>query len=100
MLFQIQTDNILGRHLLATKEIKPNAIVLQEPALIWGPAQHTIPVCLGCCKALTENCSRPCSKCGWPLCSETCEKAPCHIPECRYTLLRGHKVSQMITAPM
>lgn len=27
------------------------------------------------------------------MCSEICEKAPCHIPECRYTVLRGDKAS-------
>lgn len=27
------------------------------------------------------------------MCSEICEKAPCHIPECRYTVLRGDKVT-------
>lgn len=91
-MFQMTSDDTLGRHLITTKDIKPNSIVLQESPLIWGPAQHTVPVCLGCCKVLTERSQRPCSKCGWPMCSEICEKAPCHIPECRYTILRGDKV--------
>ncbi|CAH1119383.1 unnamed protein product [Phaedon cochleariae] len=90
--YKVCTDDILGRHLVATKDIKPGDLVLQEPPLIWGPAQVTIPVCLGCGMAVDEN-SRPCSKCGWPMCSEICEKAPAHIPECRYTVMRGDKVS-------
>ncbi|KAJ8981905.1 hypothetical protein NQ317_007297 [Molorchus minor] len=91
--FKICHDETLGRHLVATKDIKPGDIILQEPALIWGPSQITVPVCLGCCKPLDEKYSRPCFKCGWPVCSETCEKAPAHIPECRYTVLRGDRVS-------
>uniref|UniRef100_V5I9L0 Protein msta n=1 Tax=Anoplophora glabripennis TaxID=217634 RepID=V5I9L0_ANOGL len=86
-------DEILGRHLKATRDIKPGEVVLQEPPLIWGPAQVTVPVCLGCGNAVTEKNSRPCFKCGWPVCNETCEKAPGHIPECRYTVLRGDRVS-------
>ncbi|KAJ8915049.1 hypothetical protein NQ315_016024 [Exocentrus adspersus] len=90
---EVHNDDNLGRHLRATKDIKPGEVVLQESPLIWGPAQVTVPVCLGCGNAVTEKNSRPCNKCGWPVCSETCEKAPGHIPECRYTVLRGDRVS-------
>nr|XP_023028068.1 protein msta-like [Leptinotarsa decemlineata] len=91
--FKITSNDILGRFLKATKDIKPGEIVLQENPLIWGPSQTTVPVCLGCCKFITTKNSRPCTKCGWPVCSDVCEKAPSHIPECRYTVLRGDKVS-------
>lgn len=91
--FKVHSNDILGRHIKATKGINPGDIILQENPLIWGPAQTTVPVCLGCCRAINENNSKPCSKCGWPMCSSLCEKAPCHIPECRYTVLRGDKIS-------
>ncbi|KAJ8936161.1 hypothetical protein NQ318_016485, partial [Aromia moschata] len=89
--FQICDNEILGRHLRATRDIKPGEIILQEPPLIWGPSQMTVPVCLGCGKAVNEKNSKPCFKCGWPVCNETCAKAPAHIPECRYTVSRGER---------
>lgn len=33
--------------------------------------------------------SQPCSKCGWPLCSNDCENSPLHQPECSLTQSRG-----------
>ncbi|CAG9864920.1 unnamed protein product [Phyllotreta striolata] len=91
--FKICKDDVLGRHAKATKAINPGEVILQEHPLIWGPALNTIPVCLGCCKPVDENNSKPCSKCGWPMCSSLCEQAPCHIPECRYTVLKRSKIS-------
>lgn len=91
--FSISEDPILGRHLVATRTIKNGEIVLKEPPLIWGPPQSTMPVCLGCGQLIDEKNNIPCVQCGWPMCSEICQKAPCHIPECRYTVLRGDKVS-------
>lgn len=86
-------DEKVGRHLVATRDIKPGDIVLKEPVLIWGPAQITVPVCLGCGKEITAENSRPCSKCGWPICSEKCENSSSHKPECYYTCQVGKKVS-------
>ncbi|XP_072400359.1 SET domain-containing protein SmydA-8 isoform X1 [Diabrotica undecimpunctata] len=91
--FKVCTDDVLGRHLKATKDLKPGDVIIQENPLIWGPAISTVPVCLGCGQEVNQRNSRPCSKCGWPMCSDLCEKAPAHIPECRYTFLRGDKVS-------
>lgn len=87
--FKVYADDTSGKHLKATKDLNPGDVVLQENPLIWGPAQSTVPVCLGCGKEVNERNSRPCSKCGWPMCSDLCEKAPAHIPECRYTILKG-----------
>ncbi|CAH1996051.1 unnamed protein product [Acanthoscelides obtectus] len=78
--------------MVATRDIKPGEILLKEQPLISGPSQNTVPVCVGCYKNVDEK-SRCCSKCGWPICSEICEKAPQHIPECRYSVMRGDKVS-------
>ncbi|CAH0563605.1 unnamed protein product [Brassicogethes aeneus] len=90
--YKVCQDDTLGRYLEATRDIKPNEIVLKEAPLIWGPAENTVPVCLGCGNTVDENC-KPCFKCGWPFCSETCQKSPAHIPECRYTVMRGDKVA-------
>ncbi|KAF7283536.1 hypothetical protein GWI33_000340 [Rhynchophorus ferrugineus] len=90
--FKISTDGEIGRHLVATRDFKPGEIILKEAPLIWGPTQETVPVCLGCGVAINENKYKPCSKCGWPVCGEICEKSPSHIPECQYTVSRGSKM--------
>lgn len=38
----------IGRHYVATRNIKPGEIVLKESPLIIGPSQVTAPVCVGC----------------------------------------------------
>ncbi|XP_063916786.1 SET domain-containing protein SmydA-8-like [Zophobas morio] len=91
--YKICFDNILGRHLVATHSIDCGTVILEEPPLIRGPFFHTYAVCLACGKILTEASSRPCSKCGWPLCDENCEKSPNHQPECILTVARGNKIS-------
>ncbi|XP_057666323.1 SET domain-containing protein SmydA-8-like [Diorhabda carinulata] len=87
--FKVYIDETSGKYLRSTKDLHPGDVIFQETPLIWGPTQSTVPVCLGCGKEINENNSRPCSKCGWPMCSDLCEKAPGHIPECRYTVLKG-----------
>ncbi|KAH1025994.1 SET domain-containing protein SmydA-8 isoform X1 [Dendroctonus ponderosae] len=91
--YKICHDEALGRFLIATKDISVGDIVLQEPPLIRGPSQVTMPVCLGCGNAMDEKNFKPCAKCGWPVCSSTCEKSPNHIPECQYTSSRGSKIT-------
>ena len=39
---------MLGNHLVANKSIKEGEVILQESPLVMGPAQQTVPVCLGC----------------------------------------------------
>ena len=41
-------------------------------------------MCLGCYKILTSVAKERhiCQKCSWPLCSESCESSPEHLPEC------------------
>lgn len=93
--FQVCEDEKVGRHLVATRDIKPGDVVLKEAPLIWGPAQVTVPVCLGCGKTVTEENSRPCTKCGWPVCSEKCENSASHKPECYYTVQAGKRVTDV-----
>ena len=45
---KIAHDAVLGNHLVANKSIKEGEVILQESPLVMGPAQQTVPVCLGC----------------------------------------------------
>lgn len=86
-VWQVCCDDTLGRHLVATRDIKQGEVVLREAPLLQGPSQVTGPVCLGCLQGISQHNSEPCDKCGWPLCRRTsCRDAPQHLPECRWTV--------------
>lgn len=94
--FRVEHSEHFGRHLIAARDIRAGEIVLRERALIRGPAQHTAPVCVGCLQALTAEQltnSTGCRRCGWPVCSEACEKVADHRAECDLTVARGSRVS-------
>lgn len=82
-----------GRYLVASRDIKPNEEILKEKPLVKGPSQITCPVCLGCLQGLRENHEIECDKCGWPMCSKSCQNSVDHKAECDLTVARGSKVS-------
>lgn len=90
---QIETNAKLGRHLVASRDIKPGEIVLKEAPLICGPSQITCPVCIQCLQRLDEcdieNGKQTCDRCGWPVCTECAPKrnADKHL-ECDITATR------------
>ena len=74
-------DDTLGRsYFVAMRNIECGEILLEEkePLVIapWG-----VPACLNCYVILTKQTSKPCKKCGWPLCWD-CKG---HGPECEIT---------------
>ncbi|XP_063227189.1 SET domain-containing protein SmydA-8-like isoform X2 [Bacillus rossius redtenbacheri] len=94
LCFKVCEDAVLGRHLVATRDILMGEVVLKESPLVAGPAQITVPVCLGCYSILTAESAQPCTACGWPMCSSNCESSSAHAPECYFTATRhGSKVS-------
>lgn len=70
---------------MATRSISEGEIILEESPLVAGPLQVTPPVCLGCYTLLSEFNKKDCTKCGWPVCSDLCEKSDEHFPECDIT---------------
>lgn len=74
--------------MVATRFISEGEVIIKENPLIDGPPQMTPPICLGCYNLIDELNKRDCSKCGWPVCSETCEKLDTHRPECEITAQR------------
>ncbi|XP_055531487.1 SET domain-containing protein SmydA-8 [Wyeomyia smithii] len=91
--FKICSDERFGRYLVATKDIKAGEIVLKESPLVYGPAQVTAPVCVGCLQGLVENQFLECERCGWPVCQRKCQDHPSHQAECKFTIARGSKMS-------
>lgn len=58
---------------MASRNLKPGDILFREKAVVNGPKQGTLPVCLSCYTRI-EKISDPfrCTGCGFPFCSETC----------------------------
>lgn len=76
---EIKYNDIVGRHLVATREIQPGEILLKEKPLVAGPkhcgdktGKCIFPICLGCFRIVSNKYF--CTKCKWPMCNEECEK--------------------------
>ncbi|CAG7732682.1 unnamed protein product [Allacma fusca] len=79
--YEVVTTEEQGRYLIASRELKENSMLIQEPPLAFAPADddtspNLLHLCLGCCEQIGVN--DRCSSCGWPLCSPPCEKASFH----------------------
>ena len=85
---------IFFRYLRASEDIAAGEVILEEYPLSKGPLYSTRPVCLGCYQVLSNISSERhnCKKCGWPLCSDICEKSPEHYPECQMFSSRDVKI--------
>lgn len=91
-LFRIEVNEVLGRHLVATRDIKAGELILQESPLIVGPKAVSMPVCLGCHSACREENFVECDGCGFPLCSVKCQASEHHFDECRLMMEGKYKV--------
>ncbi|XP_017885762.1 SET domain-containing protein SmydA-8-like isoform X2 [Ceratina calcarata] len=83
--FKVARNELLGRHYVATRNIKAGEIVLRdEKPMVDGPMNNCMPVCLRCYTVLKKSIATPCEKCGWPLCGKCNE----HGLECEFTTSR------------
>jgi len=71
-LYILKRNDIMGRYIIAGRDIPAGTIIMDEPALIIGPKQDSIVICLGCYKKVDG--SYHCSKCGLPMCNASCEE--------------------------
>ena len=69
----------VGRVLVATNDIQPWELVLEDEALVLAPAD--VPVCLGCLGQIAEGVI--CLKCKWPICAQECQSSLPHQDECK-----------------
>ncbi|GAB0093570.1 SET domain-containing protein [Sergentomyia squamirostris] len=92
---ELKTDEIMGRMLCATRDIKQGEVIFTEKPLVIGPKLNCHPMCLGCHRFLTlkpkERNFYKCSRCNWPLCGPDCEKSQLHVPECNLMAYRNFK---------
>jgi hypothetical protein len=83
-VYVLKRNDIMGRYIIAGKDIPAGTVIMDEPALVIGPKQDSVVICLGCHKRVDG--SYHCSKCGLPVCDSSCEKVraysdiPCIVP--------------------
>ncbi|TDG42032.1 hypothetical protein AWZ03_011540 [Drosophila navojoa] len=86
--YELASNELLGRHLRATRDIRMGELIMREAPLVLGPKVASMPICLGCHRNLLPP-QKParnyykCSACSWPLCGPECEKSAFHVDECR-----------------
>jgi len=91
--YRIERSEVMGRYLMATKDLEEGELILNESPMVIGPRQLTKPVCLGCHKEITST--TPfirCKRCNWPVCSVKCQDSPMHVAECRATKAAGSRI--------
>lgn len=94
--FKIEYNQVYGKYCIATKDVKPFEIVLEDTATTWGTYDDSEPLCLSCLKVADLNVK--CEFCNLPMCkSNECLNSPTHFPECQ--ILRKHQPKKLeITA--
>eukprot|EP00095_Tigriopus_kingsejongensis_P011425 maker-scaffold953_size76948-snap-gene-0.8 protein:Tk11425 transcript:maker-scaffold953_size76948-snap-gene-0.8-mRNA-1 annotation:"hypothetical protein DAPPUDRAFT_194440" len=88
--FKICSSSVIGRHVVATRDLRPGELVLSENPLLIAPMAYTVPICLACFKPVDG--SIRCTTCGWPMCSDLCIGSSNHVPECTLNNSRGKPI--------
>ncbi|CAB3386012.1 Hypothetical predicted protein [Cloeon dipterum] len=86
---RVHEHPVLGRHLVATRDIKQGELIIRESPLVIGPKTVSTPICLGCCKP--ADLSYPCPGCAWPLCGVACSSSAAHQAECDLMQAKGYR---------
>lgn len=68
--WKIETNNELGKYLIASKDINENDLILSELPIVWGPSIHSDQrICVGCG---SNNIAVRCPGCSWYACKLSC----------------------------
>lgn len=96
--FAIKHSDVMGRYLVAAKDLKQGELVIEELPLAIGPCGDREPICLGCYVELAGGKKYRCLGCGWPLCGPKCpglKKQFGHSSE-ECSTLREKRVSDLL----
>lgn len=68
----LKHDNMMGRCLVAARDIEPGEVFLNDFPIITAPNAdgESGITCLGCCLVVTQV--ESCGRCGWKVCSQEC----------------------------
>ncbi|XP_077295843.1 SET domain-containing protein SmydA-8-like [Arctopsyche grandis] len=100
--FRLECNEVLGRHLIATRDIKQGEMIFKEKPAVLGPKIVSHPVCLSCYKRVKAEKQQngkidfyKCTSCGWPMCNSECQSSKVHKEECE--LMNKRKYTCTIT---
>ncbi|XP_022823209.1 protein msta-like isoform X1 [Spodoptera litura] len=70
--YEIRQSEVMGRYLVASRDIRAGEVIVEEPAIAVGPCTGCALICLGCYRELDETSLAKCRGCKWPMCSSSC----------------------------
>ncbi|XP_017484626.1 PREDICTED: protein msta-like isoform X1 [Rhagoletis zephyria] len=71
--FRIEKSTILGRYVVANRDLKAGELLITEEPLVIGPCVSADAVCLGCYMPVELEISQyRCAACKWPMCGPQC----------------------------
>ena len=79
--FILQCIFQVGRYLVATRDIEPLELIIEDEPAVFGPNHDTGPACMEC--LIPTDGSFLCPQCSLPLCGPDCLERPFHKPECQ-----------------
>jgi len=91
--YKIIKDEVVGRHMVALRDIKAGETIMEDVPLTYGPlcSSGIKPMCLGCYRAVDGSIT--CEICGWPMCSIKCSNRPQHRDqECQLFKDKGFRL--------
>lgn len=95
--YEIIRDEVVGRHMVASRDVRAGEVIFEEMPLTFGPSDNSQPVCLGCYQRITvaSDCVECVGGCGYPMCSESCGGVREHKEfECAAFREKGYKLDR------
>jgi len=89
--YKVEFRDLVGRILVATRNIKRGEVICVETPAIVGPYSRSLPQCLQCFRLLQPGHEYWCAGCGYPMCGDLCSKGNYHKEECRVFMQAGLK---------
>ena len=90
--FQIQFKQEVGKHCVATRNVKSFDLILEDTASALGTYDDSKPLCLSCLKE--ADITSKCEFCNLPMCeSKQCMESSVHTAECH--ILRKHQPNKL-----
>nr|XP_036219352.1 SET domain-containing protein SmydA-8 isoform X1 [Bactrocera oleae] len=99
--YRIEKSTVLGRYLVANRDLKAGELLITEEALAIGPCVSADAVCLGCYMPVElQSAQYRCSSCKWPMCAPQCRglHQPTGHTEQECELLRTHNLGAALAA--
>ncbi|CAG7836590.1 unnamed protein product [Allacma fusca] len=98
--FEVMTDSETGKYIVATRDLEPGEVVVEEGPLAYSPVNFSVKdnciTCITCGKTVETKAILRCLKCKWPFCSARCQWHKSHTGgECEMFTFKDFKYEQL-----